>query len=456
MQGSGGGPSESNVSGYLIRSTATKWAKNSLLAVDAGTHLSGIVRILEDNTLFSKSTSSKIPSSTSSSIATTEPDIFAFSGAPLPSQAPRTNASFILRELVSTYLITHTHLDHLSGFVINTAALTQETSPKRLAALPHVIDAVKNHIFNDVIWPNLSDENAGVGLVTYQRLSTAADYVSVSEGLSAQAWPVSHGHCMKMHTHWGRKSTAGLDPCDVSRNHSIQNHQARWCVLDSAVFFIRDSATGKEVMMWGDVEPDSVSLDPRNSVVWQEAAQKICMGTLGAIFIECSYDRSHPDNALYGHLSPTHLISELKVLAEHVQNLRAKEQRERVDKLKRKRVSSGYFNGDPAIEERRRSNPNPPDATRFTPPPQDWEYDMTDVSPKAGPKLELPANMPATSTIESLKPLNGVKIVITHVKDTLTDEDVPAKVLADLEELEKETGLGCMFLLARQGSSIYF
>jgi cAMP phosphodiesterase len=262
MQGSGGGPSESNVSGYLIRSTATKWTKNSLLAVDAGTHLSGIIRILEDNvTLSSKSTSSKFPSS--ASIATAESGIFPFSGASLPSEAPKTNASYILRELVSTYLITHTHLDHLSGFVINTASFTQEASPKRLAALPNVINAIKTHIFNDVIWPNLSDENAGVGLVTYQRLSAAADYVPMSEGLSAQAWPVSHGHCMKMHTHWGRKSTAGLDPCSNSQGHSMQNHQTRWCVLDSAVFFIRDSATGKEVMMWGDVEPGS---SPDNQV----------------------------------------------------------------------------------------------------------------------------------------------------------------------------------------------
>lgn len=190
--------------------------------------------------------------------------------------------------------------------------------------------------------------------------------------------------------------------------------------------------------------------------MWQEAAQKIFMGSLCSIFIECSYDRSHPDTALYGHLSPDHLISELKVLAEHVQNLRAAEQRERVDKLKRKRMSSGYFNGDPAIEGRRRSNPNPPDATRFTPPPLDRNDDMADVSPKAGLKSELPPNIPAASTIESIRPLDGVKIVITHVKDTLTQEDVPAKVLADLEELEKETRLGCMFLLARQGSSIYF
>ncbi|EDU43446.1 conserved hypothetical protein [Pyrenophora tritici-repentis Pt-1C-BFP] len=44
--GSGGGPSEDNVTGFLVRSTATQWAKNSVIAVDAGSHLASITRIL--------------------------------------------------------------------------------------------------------------------------------------------------------------------------------------------------------------------------------------------------------------------------------------------------------------------------------------------------------------------------------------------------------------------------
>lgn len=253
MQGSGGGPSESNVSGYLVRSTSTKWANNSVLAVDAGTHLSGIIRILETHQL---TTSMNPPSSPSTPSDGAASQAFPFSGAPLPTDAPKANAAFIVRELVSTYLLTHAHLDHLSGFVINSAAFSPKNKPKCLAALPGVINAVKTHIFNDVIWPNLSDEDSGIGLFKYQRLSAAEDYVPVSEGLSAQAWPVSHGHCMKRHTHWGRKSTINMDDCDRHENHlgDRQTHQ-KWCVLDSAVFFIRDDATGKEVMMWGDVEP---------------------------------------------------------------------------------------------------------------------------------------------------------------------------------------------------------
>lgn len=171
-----------------------------------------------------------------------------FIGANLPCKTPRANAVYITRELVSTYLITHPHLDHLSGFIINTAAFTQTGCPKRLASLPSTIEAIKTHIFNDVIWPNLSDEESGVGLVTYQRLPIAAlDYVEISKGLSVQAWPISHGHCMNTHSHRGSTS----EGAERSPGGSIR----KVCVYDSAVYFIRDEATKKEVMMWGDVEP---------------------------------------------------------------------------------------------------------------------------------------------------------------------------------------------------------
>ncbi|KAI9816665.1 MAG: 3',5'-cyclic-nucleotide phosphodiesterase pde1, partial [Thelocarpon impressellum] len=46
--GSGGGPNEENVTGFLVRSTATRWSRSSLLAVDAGTHLAAITRILDE------------------------------------------------------------------------------------------------------------------------------------------------------------------------------------------------------------------------------------------------------------------------------------------------------------------------------------------------------------------------------------------------------------------------
>lgn len=340
MLGSAGGPSESNVSGYLIRSTATAWAKGSVLAVDAGTHLAGIIRILEEH---NGSWLADSPRTEDGSVSIPAPDgngvakrPFPFVGADLPHNTPRANAVHVTRELVSTYLITHPHLDHLSGLVINTASFTQTKYPKRIASLPATIDAIKTHIFNDVIWPNLSDEGCGVGLVTYQRLPVAAsEYVEVSKGLSVQAWPISHGHCMNTHSHRGSIS-AGAE-------RSPGGTVKRMCVYDSAVFFIRDEATKQEVMMWGDVEPDSLSLSPRNHPAWDQAATKFHQGLLNTIFIECSYDSCQPDIALYGHLNPPHLLEELKILAGRVVALRAQEERDKRNQRKRKRMSQGYM-----------------------------------------------------------------------------------------------------------------
>src|SRR5947209_7345466 len=78
------------------------------------------------------------------------------------------------------------------------------------------------------------------------------------------------------------------------------------------------------------------------------------------IFIECSYDCNQPDEALYGHLSPPHLMDEMRSLARIVVNLRRAGEIERRGRLKRKRMSCGYHNDDPEIMARRIENPNAP------------------------------------------------------------------------------------------------
>jgi len=244
MQGSGGGPSEGNVSGHILKSTGQPWIQNSLLAVDAGVHLSGIINILEDH-----------KDSNTQSSREGETSICPFSEAHLPFKSSRANAGHILRELVSTFLITHSHLDHISGLAIATAALKNVKQCKRIAALSHTITALRKHIFNDFIWPNLSDEDGGVGLITYVRLPEAAPvYVWVAEGLSVQAWPVSHGHCMRNHNHRG--SNAGLG-ASISSPQGTPTPAIceQPCVFNSTTYFIRDEITFGEVLMWGDVEP---------------------------------------------------------------------------------------------------------------------------------------------------------------------------------------------------------
>ena len=135
-----------------------------------------------------------------------------FKGFDRPHQVDSSNAAYVTGTLIDTFLITHPHLDHISGFIVNTSGLPPGTDhPKRLAGLPNTIKAFKDHIFNGVIWPNLTDENDGVGLITYMRLLDASKsvqeeskgYVEICEGLSVKAYSVSHGRCSSSGYHDG-------------------------------------------------------------------------------------------------------------------------------------------------------------------------------------------------------------------------------------------------------------
>ncbi|KAF2104157.1 hypothetical protein NA57DRAFT_29693, partial [Rhizodiscina lignyota] len=593
-KGSGGGPSEDNVTGFLVRSTAANWSKGSILAVDAGSHLAAITRILEKDfsAEFSKvennhvtgsgelahspenlsgSPSSSPPSGTESpafSRASTPPITITtlstgpFAGVPFPYATASANAAHIVREHVSTYLITHPHLDHLSGFAINTAAFHNTSRPKRLAALPFTVNAIKTHIFNDLIWPNLTDEDGGVGFVTFQRLTEGGNialgeghgrgFIEVCDGLSVRAFKVSHGRCTMgfpppsgyrrssggnipeaatpvhhghSHSHSQTISYNGVGaggapqplgtPRDPGRRGSLYSQPSQpgtptWApehtqpVVDSSAFFIRAEAPyltvaytprSTEILVFGDVEPDSVSLSPRTSFVWGEAAPKIAAGILKGIFIECSYTDAQADAVLFGHLAPRHVIAELVALSELVEKERKELQREREESKKeraarkRKRISVGviemgndssaglappgeYVRTDDVEKghrSRRRTSktPNLP-----------IDESMTDIPAEASTPLPPPQSLPISTMTSPTLPrrasvnvatvgggggsLRGLKVVIIHVKDSLSDGPPTGDVI--LQELRAhETrlmsqgkGLGCDFEVSKSGNSYWF
>ena len=148
-----------------MRSTATKWRKGSVITVDARAHLAKIINILEQEHRLPWS-SEQVPSKGYSKTLTDGP----FAGVKYPSLTAKANALFNFRELLYSFLITHPHLDHISGMSINTPALEFGRKPKAIVALPSTIKAIKLHIFNDAIWPNLSDKGNGIGFLTYRRL----------------------------------------------------------------------------------------------------------------------------------------------------------------------------------------------------------------------------------------------------------------------------------------------
>ncbi|RDW71151.1 hypothetical protein BP6252_07714 [Coleophoma cylindrospora] len=476
--GSGGGPKEDNTTALLVRSTAQEWTKGSILAVDAGVQLGKITRILDDHLPDVK---------VRPAIVTSGP----FKGLALPHASSAANAVHVTGTLVDTYLITHPHLDHISGFVVNTASLTRA---KRLAGLPKTIKAFKEHIFNNIIWPNLSDENDGAGLVTYMRLVEGGSpalgngddkgYMEICDGLTVKAWSVSHGHCIEKHTHRGSSASlhpvvdaAGVPLIDASplgrsissgarspkhpRNsrmspHPASNYAAAYsqptetreetCVYDSSAYFIRDIATGREILVFGDVEPDSISLHPRNQRVWIDAAPKVASGKLGGVFIECSYDDSQEDSMLFGHMAPRHLIMELRILATEVEASKQEQQ----ETKKRKRQS----NGDSLDHPNRRHSPRGA-ARQGSPLPN---MQASPVSPLTQCRLPdiLPPDNDSIPEKFSTAPLNGVKVVLIHIKEKLNDgPDEGDIILGQLKEYEEEIGLGCEFVISREGQAVF-
>jgi len=618
---SGGGPNEDNITGFLVRSIATKWAKNSVLAVDAGSHLAAITRLLEkDFPLVSRPPIPRLPNSSDTlddasvideeelddgepeEPPTTTLTEGPFAGLPFPNESARANALHLVRECISTYLITHPHLDHISGMVINTAGLASTTRPKRLTALPSTVNAIKAHIFNDIIWPNLTDEDGGVGFVTFQRLPQGGNnmlgegrglgYIEVCDGLCVKGMKVSHGHCMRGHQtqiqhhrdsevglsephvplinglglesprkdagpldrrtpsisqvqHLSAPGTPGLFSQPQMPSQAPQNGDPmlRQAVVDSTAYFIRDDPTGREVLIFGDVEPDIVSLNPRTAQVWAEAAPKIVAGSLRAVFIECSYDDSQADAVLFGHLAPRHVIKEMVVLANMVKARRA-EERERREGRKRKRTqakaaqqaATGEATAVNGVENHNKhymrtrtdtmdmaapssvatTDDDMPEHVvngsglakrRVTKPPRltnssSRQYTLMNnqqpsFSPTAngtngshhiafvdGARLPGRSNHAPTPSVDhsgpsepptpglhhtytntidaAAPPLDGLKVVIIHMKDTLRDGPlVGDSILAQLKEHEATmlevdgVGLGCEWIISKVGESYW-
>ncbi|KAL1963626.1 hypothetical protein VTN77DRAFT_7947 [Rasamsonia byssochlamydoides] len=507
-----GGPREDNVTGLLVRSTSTEWSKCSVVAVDAGTLVAGIIRTLEQyitGTEDGKALMKEGP----------------FVGLDLPHATAQANAAYVFREIIGAVLITHPHLDHLSGLAINTPMLEAGSGPKTVAALPSVISAIKNHMFNDVIWPNLSDEDGGAGLITYQRLVEGGNprfgrgesrgYVRACEGLVAKCVGVSHGRCkQRYHPETGRHHRVGsavftTDPLMVSSrtisvDHSDGIYSPRsphfgshisstagkdgWATVESSAFFIRDGLTGKEIIVFGDIEPDSISLDPRNKRVWEIAAPKVASGSLRAIFIECSYNDAVDDHSLYGHLCPRHLIAELKVLAAKVVDVQQPHSRGHSNKRKRNDSESAEDTSEQVSPRTTRPVPYTPENSCISDDPRG--------STGARSRTRLRRNSSVINTRETVElirdehtriiaepvdvgddgartddsntqtnhrwgdlgrpPLAGLSVYIIHIKDTLTDGPHPGEqILQELRTQSEEAGLGCEFFVPKQGEGIW-
>ncbi|KAI0721499.1 cyclic-AMP phosphodiesterase [Cerioporus squamosus] len=276
--GCGGGPSEDNLSSYLLKAADATW-EDGIVALEAGTPLPFLLNAprVDHATVHAGSGIGAL-----TRLLDLHPDVFAPESSEPEADVKITTAADVYSR-IRCYLITHAHLDHVNGLVLSAGSV--QGPAKLVHGTRKTLEGVAS-IFSGEIWPKLASwddaEKPGTSLLL-SPLSPEETYSSVAHDISVRMMPISHG-----------QNDGTPYPCTA--------------------FFIRNNSTNREFLFFGDVEPDSVSSDPKNLEIWRAAAPKI-PETLSAIFIECSWPLGRADDILYGHLGPEHLAQELTALA---------------------------------------------------------------------------------------------------------------------------------------------
>jgi hypothetical protein len=235
--------------------------------------------------------------------------------------------------------------------------------------------------------------------------------------------------------------------------------------VESSAFFLRDHRTGNEIIVFGDVEPDSVAQEPQNKRVWETAAPKISSGILRAMFIECSYTDAVNDAYLYGHMCPRHLVAELKVLAKQVMDIResntadSKRKRDSTDagpevspRTKRVQSIAGQRGRRPDTTSEPRTRSSLRDSVDYT------AEDPMGLGFIEGidPLNEMDIPNPVCWVNADPLPLAGLSVYIIHIKENMTDgPPVRDQILQELQAHSKEAHLGCEFLMPDPDKGIW-
>lgn len=224
-------------------------------------------------------------------------------------------------------------------------------------------------------------------------MSPRDNYIRIAPGISAAVMPVTHGACAQ--------SPDGT--------------------YESSAWFLRNDSTSKEFLFFGDVEPDSISHKPQNRLVWKTAASKICAGVLDTIFLECSYRSDQKTSELFGHLSPPHVLDELRNLATEIKTYGKSSRLAVRPSASFLSVILGYLGLG-----RRVSEPPPP--------------------------------TPALPDSELGGVLKGLRLVVIHCKAVSErfpeDASIADVISGEIRALTDEAGFGVSIVAAKQGTTI--
>ena len=229
-----GGIDESNLSAYMV----APMGSNNYICLDAGTLHYGIEKAVA-NKVFS-----------------------------IPVEK-------VLRQCIKGYFISHAHLDHISGLIIN----SPDDSAKTIYALASCIRTIKTHYFTWDSWANFADEGDAPQLKKYHYQVLTPDSVITAQntGMTVRVFPLSHSN------------------------------------LTSSAFLVKSNDS--YLLYLGDTGPDAIEKSQNLHNLWLATAPLVKNKKLKAIMIETSFPDEQPDKTLFGHLTPRWLMTELEDLA---------------------------------------------------------------------------------------------------------------------------------------------
>jgi 3',5'-cyclic-nucleotide phosphodiesterase len=230
-----GGLDESNLSAYLVAATGS----DQFICLDAGTIYKGL-ELAAAKKIFKAS-----------------------------------NPSAIQQNNINSYFISHAHLDHTAGLIMN----SPNDKAKNLYGLASVLDVFKKNYFTWSAWANFGNEGEAPILkkYSYQTLTPKLEISIDNTGLFVTPFVLTH---VKPY-----ESTAFL----------VKNQDAYLLYL-------------------GDTGADRVEQSDQLAQLWQTIAPLVIQNQLKAIFIEVSFDNSVSEKALFGHLTPKLLMEEMAKL----------------------------------------------------------------------------------------------------------------------------------------------
>ena len=230
-----GGLDESNLSSYLVAAAGSR----DYICLDAGTLYAGIRKAVDNGVL----------------------------AAPIAT---------VLRSGIKDYFISHPHLDHVAGLIIN----SPEDSSKNIYGLESCLKVLQEKYFSWQSWANFGDEGEKPQLKKYHyvTMQPGEEITADRTSLQVRAFSLSHGN-----------------------------------PYESTAFLVRNGEN--DLLYFGDTGADSVEHSDKLQRIWQSVSPLVKAGRLKAIFIEVSFPNEQPVKSLFGHLTPALLNQTLKALA---------------------------------------------------------------------------------------------------------------------------------------------